>query len=431
MAAVSRNALCPCGSGKKYKRCCGKDEVVSIDSLIERELVECMQDVLLFASERYEDEIVEVIAERPLEDRPEVLDSAVSLFVTNWVIFCRPVDEKGTTIFSAYMRDRRYARWRPAVQAHVARWAGTVPSFDEIIHFDEERRQLLVRDLLSGKEKRVYLLAAQEWPEMEEGDVLLGCLVPYNEAFTYFSAVFPLLKQSKERLVRALQVEQERSGKTGEEFLRHSFPLALDAAISEFLWQLLDQMEWDDPDEEAVILELKRHEADAPALLLSQATMFWHMYCAREAVDIENPAVYAAALRFFAGQMIEEDRISEEEVARRYGVSVEDIESTAMEFLLFGLETLDEDDDEDEEWSDDIWWDDDADWLDVAIDEWLDKMEQLLRRDGWDADQVNRLIDEAINKWKKDGLLQGVDEEELREELEHCVFEMFAERGFF
>lgn len=151
MAAVSRNALCPCGSGKKYKRCCGKDEVVSIDSLIDRELVECMHDVLLFASERYEDEIVEVIAERPLEDRPEVLDSAVSLFVTNWVIFCRPVDEKGTTIFSAYMRDRRYARWRPAVQAHVARWAGTVPSFDEIIHFDEERRQLLVRDLLSGK----------------------------------------------------------------------------------------------------------------------------------------------------------------------------------------------------------------------------------------------------------------------------------------
>ena len=24
--AVSKNALCPCGSGKKYKRCCGKDE---------------------------------------------------------------------------------------------------------------------------------------------------------------------------------------------------------------------------------------------------------------------------------------------------------------------------------------------------------------------------------------------------------------------
>ena len=23
--AVSKNALCPCGSGKKYKRCCGKD----------------------------------------------------------------------------------------------------------------------------------------------------------------------------------------------------------------------------------------------------------------------------------------------------------------------------------------------------------------------------------------------------------------------
>ncbi|OQP05185.1 preprotein translocase subunit SecA [Geobacillus sp. 46C-IIa] len=431
MTAVSRNALCPCGSGKKYKHCCGKGEAVSIDSLIERELVECMHDVLLFASERYEDEIVEVIAERSLEDRPEALDLAVNLFVANWVIFCRPIEEKGTTIFSAYMRDRRYARWRPAVQAHVARWEGTVPSFDEIIHFDEHRRHLLVRDILTGKEKHVYLLATEEWPEMEKGDVLLGCLVPYKEEFTYFSTVFPVVKRSKERLVQALQAAQERSGKTGDEFLRNSFPLALDAAISEFLWQLLDEAEWDDPEEEAVILELKRHEADASALLLSQATIFWRMYCAREAIDIDNPAVYAAALRFFAGQMIEEDRISEGEAARRYGVSVEDVESTAMEFLLFGLETLDEEDDGDEEWSNDGGWDDDADWLDVAIDEWLDKVEQLLHCHGWDTDKVNRLIDEAINKWKKDGLLQGVNEEKLREELENCVYEMFVERGFF
>ncbi|WP_412729304.1 SEC-C metal-binding domain-containing protein [Geobacillus thermodenitrificans] len=30
---VSRNALCPCGSGKKYKHCCGKQEAVSIASI--------------------------------------------------------------------------------------------------------------------------------------------------------------------------------------------------------------------------------------------------------------------------------------------------------------------------------------------------------------------------------------------------------------
>ena len=24
--SISKNALCPCGSGKKYKRCCGKEK---------------------------------------------------------------------------------------------------------------------------------------------------------------------------------------------------------------------------------------------------------------------------------------------------------------------------------------------------------------------------------------------------------------------
>lgn len=37
--AISRNALCPCGSGKKYKRCCGED--AGWRSLAERGIAEC------------------------------------------------------------------------------------------------------------------------------------------------------------------------------------------------------------------------------------------------------------------------------------------------------------------------------------------------------------------------------------------------------
>ncbi|OPX02646.1 hypothetical protein B1A75_12120 [Geobacillus sp. LEMMY01] len=44
MATASRNNLCPCGSGKTYKRCCGKKEAVSIESLIDREVAKCMQE---------------------------------------------------------------------------------------------------------------------------------------------------------------------------------------------------------------------------------------------------------------------------------------------------------------------------------------------------------------------------------------------------
>ena len=33
MNKVSRNASCPCGSGKKYKKCCGAEEQTHLDGL--------------------------------------------------------------------------------------------------------------------------------------------------------------------------------------------------------------------------------------------------------------------------------------------------------------------------------------------------------------------------------------------------------------
>ncbi|MGG3821301.1 SEC-C domain-containing protein [Geobacillus thermodenitrificans] len=438
MAKASRNNLCPCGSGKMYKHCCGKQEAVSIASIIERELVECMQDVVLFASERYEDVLVETMAECSFQWFPEELEAGAHLLLMDWAVFCRPVDEKGTTIFSAYMQDRRRNRWRPAVQAHLERWTEGIPSFGEIVRFDEERR-LMVRDLVSGEEKRVRFLTSETVPPAEEGDVLLGFLLPYGEEFTYFIAALPFPKNGRTRLAHAIEAERKRSGKAADAFWRTSFPEALDLALHEWLWQLSAELEWNDPDEEAVLHELKRREEKTSSRVLSHAAFFWRMYCEQDEPAIDDPVVYAAALRHVAGQMAEEEFMDAEEAAARYGVAAEEVESTSMEFILFAVEMLDRDedgewDDDDEEWLDDEWDFEegmiDGDELDAAIDEWLDEVEELFDDEGWDTDQVHRLIDKAIRTWKKDGLLEGVDEAELREELEELVWQTFAGRGF-
>ncbi|MCV9884503.1 SEC-C metal-binding domain-containing protein [Metabacillus halosaccharovorans] len=37
---ISRNDQCPCGSGKKHKKCCMNDTDVSLHSILDRELTE-------------------------------------------------------------------------------------------------------------------------------------------------------------------------------------------------------------------------------------------------------------------------------------------------------------------------------------------------------------------------------------------------------
>ncbi|MFC0297309.1 hypothetical protein [Geobacillus jurassicus] len=226
--------------------------------------------------------------------------------------------------------------------------------------------------------------------------------------------------------------------------MRESFPELLETAVHELVWQLLSEKGWGDRDQDDVFHELKKKEEQTSSLVLSQAAFLWRAYCQEDEPVIENPAVYAAALRYLASEMAGKEFVNIEKAAEHYGVPVGEVESAVMELFLFGTELLDDGDDEgedDDEWlfddwddGDEIWFDDggmeDGDELDDAIEGWLDQVEELFDREGWDVDQVNRLIDKAIRTWKKDGLLEGVDEAKLREELEELVWETFAERGF-
>jgi hypothetical protein len=74
LVTISRNAPCPCGSGRKYKHCCGKTKTVSLQSIVERELEECVFDVLAYAADRYEDEIVPFLEEWQTEGLPRRYD---------------------------------------------------------------------------------------------------------------------------------------------------------------------------------------------------------------------------------------------------------------------------------------------------------------------------------------------------------------------
>jgi len=62
MGQVGRNDPCPCGSGKKYKKCCGKNNVVNIDRLLEREILAQQDKIIDFALINYGQEITEIIS---------------------------------------------------------------------------------------------------------------------------------------------------------------------------------------------------------------------------------------------------------------------------------------------------------------------------------------------------------------------------------
>jgi SEC-C motif len=455
LVTISRNAPCPCGSGRKYKHCCGKTKTVSLQSIVERELEECVFDVLAYAADRYEDEIVPFLEEWQTEGLPEELAIGIELFVTNWAIFCLPLEGENTTIFASYLQDRRSARWRPAVRTQIESWQGAVPSFDELIGRDGERN-LFVRDVLTGEEKQVHIFEADEVPEMEEGDILIGLLVPYGQAYTYFTTLLAFPRASAGRLIAALRQEQEQHGKTdGRAFLRHAFPEAMGLAVRLLIWEFVRQMEWEKPEYEAVMQELERRLPNDQEEALVRAHAVWRMYCNKEHPRIGHPAVYAAALHYFVCAIAGEEELEEEEVAFLYEVPLDKMSAKVDDLMLFSFDNMIDDDDEewddedldfldDDDWglddeedvfADDYWglsdedgwlFDDDGegDEIDLLFDELMAKMEELLEREGWDEKKVMKLIKDLMAERVAAGEIDEADAELVCEAMQALALEV-------
>ncbi|MDP4106934.1 MAG: SEC-C metal-binding domain-containing protein, partial [Bacillota bacterium] len=56
---VGRNDPCPCGSGQKYKKCCGANEVISLTQVLESDIDDLEKQLLHFALRNYESQIEE------------------------------------------------------------------------------------------------------------------------------------------------------------------------------------------------------------------------------------------------------------------------------------------------------------------------------------------------------------------------------------
>lgn len=156
MKKIGRNDLCPCGSGKKYKNCCGKSNVITMESLIEKELMNVQVDLLKFALENYEEEVNEFIADWIEEfDIPEEALEMFYLFTLVWAI--TNFEIYGKTILEHFI-DKKGSKWnRPRIRNILPTWSQAKPSV-AIIEEQDENQLLTLVDIFTNEIKKVKVL---------------------------------------------------------------------------------------------------------------------------------------------------------------------------------------------------------------------------------------------------------------------------------
>lgn len=187
---IGRNAPCPCGSGKKYKKCCLGKQTVPSQTLYYRRLSEAhdrlVDRLLLYAHRTFGEEAVNVAMNEfllwpdPEDEIDEDILERIGPLFWPWFLFnweYDPLDAglelsgpEGRTVAELYAEERsnRLAPLECKLIEHVNR---KPYSFWEVLRVDKGKGMLL-KDVLRGNPIEVQERSGSEY--VEPGDLLYG-----------------------------------------------------------------------------------------------------------------------------------------------------------------------------------------------------------------------------------------------------------------
>ncbi|WP_245947629.1 tetratricopeptide repeat protein [Bacillus taeanensis] len=332
---IGRNDPCLCGSGKKYKKCCAKSKVVSIDRLVDHELMVLQTDILGYAFHHYEEDLAELTEE--LLEEYDIPDEVTEIFVFHcslWAIATLPFHNG--TILEEYITNHAASIKRPKVRELLKAWTKPSPSALRVLK-DEGNGMFLMKHLFTEKQEHVKILEEEHYPK--EGSMILGILVPFHDQTTFFTTFidFPLEEADsiEPYLLRLLETSEEIP--SAEAWLFGDFPDVLyEALIGSTIHLVMENIEWEKESYREVI-ELLKKEMRTEQFgeeFTQTAIMLWLRYCEKRKPTIRNPRLYAAGLQYLLYTItnpLGESSVSQKDLGKQYGVSASSVSTKFRE----------------------------------------------------------------------------------------------------
>ncbi|TYS89285.1 hypothetical protein FZC88_14695 [Rossellomorea aquimaris] len=207
MSTVGRNEPCPCGSGKKYKKCCEKENVVNIDTLVSQELdvlqAQLYDYIATAQSTEMEESYHHYLAKMDLmQADPDIYEMA---FVSWYGATQKDAD--GVRLIERFVDKQLSTVTRPQTAEVLESWknvrvtAGTVEKLDD--------NTLRVEEAITGDVQ----IVTEKFGKLEENSFFLGLLLPNGEKYLPFAQyfIYPAIEKAAMELVK-IRFEQGEFG---------------------------------------------------------------------------------------------------------------------------------------------------------------------------------------------------------------------------
>ncbi len=346
MNKIGRNDPCPCGSGKKYKKCCEKGNVVTIDSLLEEETQRIQFTILDFAYTNYEWKLNH---ERDRAAQKYHLftleEAAVDILFDGWFVTTYPI-EKGKTVIEDFIKKQLHTVKRHGVKEIISKWNQSQFVIGEVTEIEGNR--VRVHDIL-----RDQIFDFQDNSRLEVGDYAAGIALPYRENIVIpFSILFKFKKEFGTKYRRFLHSEYDSFNGSVQDYFKESYLRIVDHFMainanpkseSEFEMVDIGELEWGSVNEKLAAEELVYFMEDYQVSneVISLSLQLLSQYFEMRSPRIQNPSIYAASMFHLVAQYITFGHsFSQKELARHFDVSVGSISSRYLDMDEFIGEDL-------------------------------------------------------------------------------------------
>lgn len=332
MEKINRNDPCTCGSGKKYKRCCGANEAVSISDMIESEIDSLQKHILQYAYYHFGHEI-----EADFEDLNEILDidnqqerEFYEFVHSIWFSLFEELDD-GETIIEKFIDAEGGKIKRPKLRKILHTWTDARTITGKIIAV--ENNKVTVADGFTSEEFDAIITNVSV--TVEVGSFIVGIMLPYEQNYVFFPSPFDLPDLKPEyAFTYIVQSSLEADYDSPQEYLTEFFLEVLSELPLVGGLLDIDEMDWPAPiyKEVAVIFKQKLESLDVPVSIIDTGVILWLSFCQKRQKRIQNLPLYVAALHYLVSTIAPvEKTYTQKELAKLYGVSTGSVSSIYSE----------------------------------------------------------------------------------------------------
>ncbi|MGG3939902.1 SEC-C metal-binding domain-containing protein [Peribacillus psychrosaccharolyticus] len=328
MIKANRNDPCPCGSGKKYKKCCER-KVTEIPVMINYEEARQIQkDLIDYTEKQYQDEIVKLAEKQPIYSTLD--EETQDLYLFNfrmWGMLSQPL-VNGHTILEEYLIEQGDSIIRTKTKEIVESWLNTAPSLLMIQGINED--VLSLEDIVT---KKAYSLPMDGYREqnMDGDSLILGYPVEMEEVMSFFTPFISIEMQHTKKILEAMKEQLSAFNGQAEEFMVKQFPEVLNALFAVVKGNELSEsagLDWgnEKQEETARILQKGMEQEEYPEELIELTQKLWNTFCLQESPVIRKPEAFAAAMEYAVKQISSgEFGLSQGKLAEKYGVGASTI----------------------------------------------------------------------------------------------------------